>query len=129
MNDDSIATHMYCHMLSVLLTCQKKKKKKKKREPAGGLGIDSRWRISPAIGGHEGSRPADSLAARDKTQEQLEKTNKTKRGEGAPLTVRSGLLSFTFMHLADAFIQSDLHCIQVTVLHFISSCFPWESNP
>ncbi len=28
---------------------------------------------------------------------------------------------FTFMHLADAFIQSDLHCIQVTVLHFISS--------
>ncbi len=31
---------------------------------------------------------------------------------------------FTFMHLTDAFIQSDLHCIQVTVLHFISSCFP-----
>ncbi len=31
--------------------------------------------------------------------------------------------------LADAFIQSDLHCIQVTVLHFINSCFPWESNP
>ncbi len=37
--------------------------------------------------------------------------------------------TFTFMHLADAFIQSDLHCIQVTVLHLISSCFPWESNP
>ncbi len=33
------------------------------------------------------------------------------------------------LHLADAFIQSNLHCIQVTVLHFISSCFPWESNP
>ncbi len=31
MNDDSIATHMYCHMLSVLLTGQKKKKKKKKK--------------------------------------------------------------------------------------------------
>ncbi len=30
------------------------------------------------------------------------------------------------MHLADAFIQSDLHCIQVTVLHLTSSCFPWE---
>ncbi len=29
--------------------------------------------------------------------------------------------TFTFMHLVDAFIQSDLHCIQVTVLHFISS--------
>ncbi len=28
------------------------------------------------------------------------------------------------MHLADAFIQSDLHCIQVTVLHLTSSCFP-----
>ncbi len=39
------------------------------------------------------------------------------------------IYTFTFMHLADAFIQSDLHCIQVTVLHFISSCFPWESNP
>ncbi len=40
-------------------------------------------------------------------------------------------LHFTFMHLADTFIQSDLHCIQVTVfiIFFISSCFPWESNP
>ncbi len=41
----------------------------------------------------------------------------------------SDLHLFTFMHLADTFIQSDLHCIQVTVLHFISSCFPWESKP
>ncbi len=32
MNDDSIATHMYWHVLSVLLTGQKKKKKKKKEE-------------------------------------------------------------------------------------------------
>ncbi len=34
------------------------------------------------------------------------------------------------MHLADAFIQSDLHCIQVTVFFFffVSSCFPWESR-
>ncbi len=40
--------------------------------------------------GHQGSRRADSLAARDKTREQnntLEKTNKTKRGEGTTLTV------------------------------------------
>ncbi len=29
--------------------------------------------------------------------------------------------TFTFMYLADTFIQGDLHCIQVTVLHFISS--------
>ncbi len=26
--------------------------------------------------------------------------------------------TFTFIHLADAFIQSDLHCIQVTVSTF-----------
>ncbi len=31
MNDDSIATHMHCHVLSVLLTGPKKKKKKKKK--------------------------------------------------------------------------------------------------
>ncbi len=28
------------------------------------------------------------------------------------------IFTFTFMHLADAFIQSDLHCIQVTVSTF-----------
>ncbi len=28
--------------------------------------------------------------------------------------------TFTFMHLADAFIQSDLHCIQVTVFTFFN---------
>ncbi len=28
------------------------------------------------------------------------------------------ILTFTFMHLADTFIQSDLHCIQVTVSTF-----------
>ncbi len=34
-------------------------------------------------------------------------------------------VSFTFMHLADAFIQSDLHCIQVTVFTFLSAlAFP-----
>ncbi len=32
MNDDSIATHMYWHVLSVLLTGQKEKKKKKKKK-------------------------------------------------------------------------------------------------
>ncbi len=34
---------------------------------------------------------------------------------------------FTFMHLADAFIQSDLQCIQT--MHFVSMCIPWELNP
>ncbi len=34
-------------------------------------------------------------------------------------------ITFTFMHLADAFIQSDLHCIQVTVSTFLSAlAFP-----
>ncbi len=38
------------------------------------------------------------------------------------------VLAFTFMHLAEAFIQSDLQCIQV--IHFsISMSVPWESNP
>ncbi len=32
------------------------------------------------------------------------------------------------MHLADAFIQSDLQCIQ-TIHVFVSMCVPWESNP
>ncbi len=37
-------------------------------------------------------------------------------------------VTFTFMHLADAFIQSDLQYIQV--IHFlVSTCVPWESNP
>ncbi len=31
------------------------------------------------------------------------------------------------MHLADAFIQSDLQCIQA--IHVFSMCVPWESNP
>ncbi len=37
------------------------------------------------------------------------------------------LFTFTFMHLADAFIQSDLQCIQV--IHLLSVCVPWELNP
>ncbi len=36
--------------------------------------------------------------------------------------------TFTFMHLADAFIQSDLQCIQA-IHFFVSTCAPWESNP
>ncbi len=33
------------------------------------------------------------------------------------------IFTFTFMHLADAFIQSDLQCIQV--IHVLSACvFP-----
>ncbi len=32
------------------------------------------------------------------------------------------------LHLADAFIQSDLKCIQgIHIL--VSTCVPWESNP
>ncbi len=32
------------------------------------------------------------------------------------------------MHLADAFIQSDLQCIQA-IQFFVSMCVPWELNP
>ncbi len=35
---------------------------------------------------------------------------------------------FTFMHLADTFIQSDFRCIQA-ICFFISMRVPWESNP
>ncbi len=42
-------------------------------------------------------------------------------GDARRIDAGTEQFTFTFMHLADAFIQSDLHCIQVTVLHFISS--------
>ncbi len=32
------------------------------------------------------------------------------------------------MHLADAFIQSELQCIQV-IHFFVTMCVPWELNP
>ncbi len=32
------------------------------------------------------------------------------------------------MHLADAFIQSDLQCIQA-IHFFVIMCVPWELNP
>ncbi len=35
------------------------------------------------------------------------------------------IFTFTFMHLA--FIQTDLHCIQV-IHFFVSMCVPWELN-
>ncbi len=34
--------------------------------------------------------------------------------------------NITFTHLADAFIQSDLQCIQI---YIFSMCVPWELNP
>ncbi len=42
--------------------------------------------------------------------------------------VTNVLLTFTFMHLADAFIQSDLQYIQV-IHFFVSMCVLWELNP
>ncbi len=38
-------------------------------------------------------------------------------------------ITFTFMHLADTFIQSDLQCIPAIHVFFITMCVPWESNP
>ncbi len=40
---------------------------------------------------------------------------------------KKDIITFTFMHLADAFIQIDLQCIQA--IHVLSACVPWESNP
>ncbi len=34
-------------------------------------------------------------------------------------------ITFTFMYLTDAFIQSDLQAMHF----FVSMCVPWESNP
>ncbi len=39
------------------------------------------------------------------------------------------IYTFTFMHLADAFIQSDLHCIQATVLHFYQLLLSLGTEP
>lgn len=41
------------------------------------------------------------------------------------------LMTLTFMLLADAFIQCDLHCIMHSrySIHFITPCIPLESNP
>lgn len=46
-----------------------------------------------------------------------------------PLFLRSRqkCFKFTFMHLADTFIKSDLHCIEG--IRLISSCILWKSNP
>ncbi len=38
------------------------------------------------------------------------------------------LFTITLMHLADAFIQSDLQCI-LAIFFFVSMCVPWELNP
>ncbi len=41
---------------------------------------------------------------------------------------KTSWVDITFKHLADAFIQSDLQCIQV-IIFFVSMCVPWELNP
>ncbi len=49
------------------------------------------------------------------------------RSEVLTTSERSASTFFTFMHLADAFIQSDLQCIQA--IHFYHMCVLWELNP
>ncbi len=40
----------------------------------------------------------------------------------------SALATFTFMHVADAFIF--IQAIHIQAIHFfVSTCVPWESNP
>lgn len=43
------------------------------------------------------------------------------------LKVQQTKLAFSFMHLANTLMQIDLNCIES--VHFISSSYPWESNP
>ncbi len=42
----------------------------------------------------------------------------------ASLHMCSPFITFAFMHLADAFIQSDLQCIQVIYVFIVSKCVP-----
>ncbi len=50
------------------------------------------------------------------------KTNKIKKLNKYFLGLKNPLsFTFTFMHLADAFIQSDLQCIHA--IHFLSVCY------
>ncbi len=44
------------------------------------------------------------------------------------LTRGNVIFTFTFMHLADDFIQSDLQWIQ-SIIVFVHMCVPWELNP
>ncbi len=44
------------------------------------------------------------------------------------LLATTRVITFTFMHLTDGFIQSDLAIIQV-IIFFVSMCVPWKSNP
>ncbi len=37
-------------------------------------------------------------------------------------------MTFSFMHLADAFIESDIQAIHFYTF-FVSMCVPWEFNP
>ncbi len=43
------------------------------------------------------------------------------------IAVKISMLTFTCMHLADTFIQSDLEGIQA--IHFFCMCVPYELNP
>ncbi len=52
------------------------------------------------------------------TQPVTESPTQVSIGAQSPSNDFTFTFTFTFMHLADAFIQSDLHCIQVTVFTF-----------
>ncbi len=60
------------------------------------------------ISGDPSKQPNDNI----KTKLKNNSTTTTQEACGRAST------TFTFMHLADAFIQSDLHCMQVTVFTF-----------
>ncbi len=70
----------------------------------------------------------ENAGAKTERQEKCAFSGSENHLSGCGVEFDHDAFTFTFMHLADAFIQSDLQCIQV--IHFIvSTCVPWDSNP
>ncbi len=51
------------------------------------------------------------------------------RGQATQASNAQTLRKTVHLHLADAFIQSDLQCIRDILFFFFSMCVPWELNP
>ncbi len=77
------------------------------------------------------AKPEHSPRNQDNSAQSCSSMFSNKDGDKeAKLMDCSFTFTFTFMHLADAFIQSDLHCIQVTVFTFHQlSAFHRHFNP
>ncbi len=63
------------------------------------------------------------------TERETSRHTRTYMQDNIQLTFPIYTLHTLHLHLADAFIQSDLQCIHPIHFSFISICVPWESNP